>query len=96
MLCGAVGAPHVAGVGGLGGPCWDLMFLGGIGTDELSLFCKEVRVAGERSDAIESVSRRWHGGWCNRYALYGAIGAGWVGWCRDHWHDGSCSWGLFG
>ena len=36
--------------------------------------CFANRVAGERSDAIEPVSRRWHSGWCNRYALRGAIG----------------------
>ena len=40
MLGGAVGAPYEAGVGCLGSACWDLMFLGGIGTDELALFCK--------------------------------------------------------
>ena len=36
MLGGAVGAPHVAGVGCLGSVCCDLMFLGGIGTNKLA------------------------------------------------------------
>ena len=75
MLGGAVGAPHVSGVGCLGSACCDLMFLGGIGTNELALCRKELRVAGERSDAIETVARGGHSGWGNSYALRGAMRA---------------------
>ena len=56
MLGGAVGAPYVAGVGYLGGVCCDLMFLSSVSTDKLALFSEELWVAGERSDAIESIA----------------------------------------
>ena len=47
MLDEAVGAPHVAGVGRLGSVCCDLMFSSVVSTYELSLFSKELWVAGE-------------------------------------------------
>ena len=75
MLGGAVGAPYVAGVGCLGSACCDLMLLGGIGTNILALLRKQLRIAGERSDAIESVARGGHSGCGNSYALLGAMGA---------------------
>ena len=75
MLGGPVGAPHVAGVGYLGGICCDLMFLSSVSTDKLALFSKELWVAGKRSDAIESMSSGWHSRWGDSDSLLGAVGA---------------------
>ena len=75
MLGGAVGAPHVAGVGYLGGVCCDLMFLSSVSTYKLSLFSKELWVAGERSDAIESIASGGHSRWGDSDSVLGAVGA---------------------
>ena len=75
MLGGPVGALHVAGVEYLGGVCYDLMFLSSVSTDKLALFSKELWVAGERSDAIETMSSGWHSRWGDSDSLLGAVGA---------------------
>ena len=75
MLGGPVGAPHVAGVGYLGGVCCVLMFLSSVSTDKLALFSKELWVAGKRSDAIESMSSGWHSRWGDSDTLLGAVRA---------------------
>ena len=69
MLGGAVGAPHIAGVGCLGSACCDLMFLSSISTNKLALF------RWERSDAIESITSGGHSSWGDSEFLLGAVGA---------------------
>jgi hypothetical protein len=86
MLGGAVGAPHVAGAGCLGSICCDLMFLSGVSTYELSLLSKELWVAGEGSDAIETVSSSRHGRGGDSNSLLGAMGARLGGWRRQRLH----------
>ena len=83
MLGGAVGAPHVAGTGCLGSVCCDLMFLGGVSTYELSLLNKELWVAGDGSDAIESVASGRHGIGGDSNSLLGAMGAQLDAWRRQ-------------
>ena len=51
------------------------MFLSSVSTDKLALFSKELWVAGERSDAIESVASGWHSRGGDSDSLVGAMGA---------------------
>jgi len=83
MLGGAVGAPHVAGVGCFGSICCDLMFLGGISTYELSLLGEQMCRVNERADTIETVSSSRHGRGGDSNSLLGAVGARLSGWRRQ-------------
>ena len=84
MLGGAVGAPHVAGVGCLGSICCDLMFLVGISTYELSLLGEQMWGVSERVDTIETVSSSRHGRGGDSNSLLGAVGARLGGGRRQH------------
>jgi hypothetical protein len=84
MLGRAVGALHVARAGCLGGICCDMMFLRGVSIYKLSVFSKELWVAGEGSDAIETVSSGRHGRGGNSDSLLGAVGARLGGWWGYH------------
>jgi hypothetical protein len=86
MLGGAIGASHVAGAGCLGTICCGLMFLGGVSTYELSLLSKELWVAEEGSDAIETVSSGQHARRGDSNSLLGAVGAQLGGWRRQRLH----------
>ena len=83
MLDGTVGAPHVAGAGCLGSICCDLMFLGGIGTYELSLLGEQMCRVSERADAIETVTSSRHGRGGDSNSLLGAVGIRLGGWQRQ-------------
>ena len=96
MLDGAVGASHVARVGCLGGVCCDLMFLSGVSTYKLSLFSKELWVAGEGSDAIEFMSSGRHSRWGDSNSLLGAVGARLGSWRGHHRLRGQGSDGVVG
>ena len=74
MLGGAVGAPHVAGVRCLGSVGCDLMLLGSVDTDELSLLSKESGIVRERSYTIESIAGGLHSGGGDGPSLRGAMG----------------------
>ena len=61
-FCMVVGAPQVAGGGGLGDFGGDLLCVRGIGADELAFAGKEVGCIREWAYAIEALARVWHGG----------------------------------
>ena len=73
-LCVGVGAPHVSGVGGLGEIGSDLLCLCGVYANGLAFAGEEVGCILEWEYAVEALTRVWHGGGSNAYALLGSVG----------------------